>query len=443
MLMTARECALQTLISCENRACRAEEVLWSNLERAGLSRKDSALATRICYGVLQNKILLDFYIAAFSRRTLNNIQTPCLCILRMGCYQLLMMDRIPPHAAVNESAELAKKYAGGRGAAGFVNAILRKVESNKNHLPEIPAGDTVEYLSIRYSHPHALVDLYIQEYGREVAEKILKADNEVVPLTVQVNLLKTDTDSLMRRMKESYIDVYPHPWMRDCLQINGSGALKQIPGFNEGLFYVQDAAARCAVEAAGLIRGDSVIDICAAPGGKTFAAAIKMENQGTIVSCDIHSSRVKKIEDGARRLGLTCIRAEERDGSKNVEEYNRNFRTVLCDVPCSSFGVIRKKPDIRYRNLKEIERLPEIQLNLLENASLYVKEGGALIYSTCTLLKRENEDIVRHFCAKHPDFRTEEFSVAGACFRSHNGCLKFFPFQEGCDGFFIAKLRRK
>lgn len=271
---------------------------------------------------------------------------------------------------------------------------------------------------------------------------MLIADNAAPRTVVQVNTLRTSAEKLAERLTAEHVCVKPHEWMADCLVLSGTGSLELLPAFREGLFYVQDPAAKLSVLCAGLPEsGGNVLDCCAAPGGKSFAAAIAMGGRGSIVSCDIYPHKTALIENGAARLGLTNITARQQDASQVVPEWVGAMDTVIADVPCSGLGIIRKKPDIRYKNLKELEDLPALQLKILETQASYVRPGGTLLYSTCTVLKRENEDVVSAFLAVHGEFTTEPLPDVFP--KNETGMLTLIPGEYDTDGFFICRLRRK
>jgi 16S rRNA (cytosine967-C5)-methyltransferase len=273
---------------------------------------------------------------------------------------------------------------------------------------------------------------------------MLIADNEAPEMVVQVNTLRITAASLMQQLEQCGVSARLHSWMKDCLVLSGTGNLEKLDAFRNGLFYVQDAASKLSVLCAQLSEaGVSVLDCCAAPGGKSFAAAIAMKGNGNITSCDIHAHKAALIENGAARLGLGNIRAMQQDATESVAEWKNAMDAVICDVPCSGLGIIRKKPDIRYKNLKEMEALPQLQLQILKNQASYVKPGGTLLYSTCTVLKRENEDVVNAFLAERDDFYTEPLVLPEVFPKNETGMLTLIPGEYDTDGFFICRLRRK
>ena len=431
--MTARQTALSALIACRKQGAWSDGILKVYIARDGLDRRDAALASRLCYGVLQNRMLLDFYLQQVVRGKLKALQPVVLDILRLGAYQLLMLDKIPAAAAVNEAVEQCKKYANHK-AAGLVNGVLRNLDRQKNRMT--PPTD----LATRYSHPEPLVKLLTESVGADRIEQVLHSDNETPETTVQVNVLRATTAEVLSALQGAGAEVREHPWMKNCLLVSGAGSVELLPGFSRGYFYVQDAAARLAVEAAGILPGMQVLDVCAAPGGKSFAAGIGMQNRGSIRSCDLHPHKIQLIEKGAARLGLTMITAEQQDASVFRPEWENRMDVVLADVPCSGFGVIRKKPDIRYHSLLELQEIPTLQLEILKNAARYVRPGGVLLYSTCTILHQENEDVVQAFLWGNDAFSLEPMilPVGGG----NNGMLSLLPGQYETDGFFICRMRR-
>ncbi len=441
--MDAREAALLTLNACHRQGGWSDGVLKKQLAAAKLDSRDAALATQLCFGVLQNQLLLDFYLSQFSNIALSRMEGKVLQALRLGAYQMLFLDRIPHSAAVNCSVEMTKRLCKNPRAAGMVNGILRSVERNLDHLPAIPNTDPVSYLSILYSHPEWLVKEFCMTLGTEEGAKLLAADNHQPPMTVMVNTLRGTAEQVAQRLTEQRVEVTPHPWLADCLVLSKTGDLEGLEAFREGLFYVQDPASRLAVEAAEVRPGMRVLDCCAAPGGKSFAAGIAMKNQGELISCDIHPHKKKLLQAGADRLGLSLLRPMTADGKVFRPEWEGAFDRVLVDAPCSGLGVIRKKPDIRYKDPEPLKGLPEVQRAILANASRYVRPGGILLYSTCTLLPRENEEVVRWFLEGHKDFKAEAFTLPGPVGTAGDGLVTLLPHRHGTDGFFICRMRRE
>lgn len=424
--MNSRELALRVLYACHRQGAWADGALKRELARAGLDSRDAALASRLVYGVEQNCLLLDYYLAGFCRRGLDSLDARALEILRLGAYQLLWTDKIPPMAAVNESVELAKRYVKSPKAAGFVNAVLRNLDRNRDSLPDLPQ-DPMERLSVRYSHPLWLVREFAAQVGKEELEALLRADNAPAPVTAQVNTLKTAAAALAERLAEEGVSAAAHPWMDQCLILENVGNMETLASFREGLFYIQDPAARQAVLAAGPKPGQRVLDLCAAPGGKSFAAALAMGDTGQIISRDLYERKVSSLAAAARRLGLKSVKAAVGDATGPVDG---QYDLVIADVPCSGLGIIRKKPDIRYKDPETFSSLLPLQAAILANAAQAVAPGGRLLYATCTLRKAENEDQVARLLDKEKDFAAVAMET-------------LWPHRQGADGFFYAVLERR
>ena len=437
--MGARETALNALIACRKEGAWSNGVLKEYILRDRLDSRDAALATRLCYGVLQNRMKLDFYLKQLLTGKVRDLHPVVHDILHLGLYQLTELDKVPDSAAVNESVTLAKKYCKKqRFAPGLVNAVLRKAADTKDTLKQ-PAS-WVD----KYSHPQNLVDLLIRDIGKPRMEGMLKANNEAPQTMIQVNTLKTTAAELAAKLEACGVSVQPHGWMADCLVLGGTGAIENLEAFKDGMFYVQDPAAKLSVYCARLPKEDiRVLDCCAAPGGKSFAAAIAMGGHGSITSCDVHAHKVGLIANGAERLGLTGITARQQDATENNPDWNAQMDVVIADVPCSGYGIIRKKPDIRYKDPASMEDLPRLQLAILRNQARYVKKGGVLLYSTCTLLRRENEDVVAAFLAENDEFYLEPLVLPEPFPRNESGMLTLVPGEYDTDGFFISRLRRK
>lgn len=380
--MNARECAFRVLKRCTQQGSWSSQTLDAELRRAAGTerneeelRRESALAARIVLGVLQNTRLLDYYIDSFVSRP-EKLDPDVRCVLRIGAYQLKLMDRIPPHAAVSESVELCRKV-GYRSASGLVNAVLRKISGS------CPEPDS---LAVRYSHPDWFMERMLALKGTEFTEALLAADNTEPPEDLH-------------------------------------------PGFLPGSSYVQDNAAYEAVKLLSPVPGSRVLDVCSAPGGKSFTAAVMMENRGEIVSCDIHEKKLRLVREGAERLGIEILRTMAADAGEYRAEFDAAFDAVIADVPCSGFGVIRKKPEIRFRSEREIAGLPAVQRRILNNVCMYVRPGGRLLYSTCTIFPEENEELVSSFLAEHAGYTLVTQKT-------------FYPNVDHTDGFFAAVLER-
>ena len=440
--MDAREVALLTLNACERQGGWSDGALKKQIASAGLDSRDAGLATQLCFGVLQNRVLLDFYLSKYSSIPLKRLEGKVLQALRIGLYQMLFLTRVPNSAAVDRAVALTRTHCKNPRAPGMVNAILRNLERNLDRLPTIPEGDPAAYYATLYSHPVWLVEELLEQLGSEGTAAFLQADNSQPPITAMVNTVKTDLQGLAQALQAEKVGLEPHPWLDGCVVLSRSGNLEEREAFQEGLFYVQDPASRLAVLALDPEPGMKVLDVCAAPGGKSFAAAIRMEDRGEIWSCDLHPHKKNLIQKGAERLGLTSIRARTADGKVRIPEWEGVFDRVLVDAPCSGLGVIRKKPDIRYKDPAPLAGLPQVQGTILDNAAGYVKPGGVLVYSTCTILDRENRGVTDAFLAAHPEFRRESFLLPGPAGEIPEGQITLWPQVHGTDGFYICKLRK-
>ena len=437
--MGARETALNALIACRKDAAWSNGVLKEYIVRDRLDRRDAALAARLCYGVLQNRNKLDFYLKQLLTGKIKDLHPVVHDILHLGLYQIYELDKVPDNAAVSESVDLAKKYCKKqRFAPGLVNGVLRNAVKTKGELKE-PAS-----LEDKYSHPWELIKLLRDYVGKDRIEMMLRANNEAPSTVIQVNTLKITAAALLQRLEEEQVSAQPHEWMPDCLVLGSTGDLEKLPAFREGLFYVQDVAAKLSVLCAELPQEEiRILDCCAAPGGKSFAAAMATAGKGIITSCDVHEHKVPLICKGAERLGIENHTAMQQDASVNVAQWNDAFDVVIADVPCSGYGIIRKKPDIRYKNMADMAELPALQLAILKNQARYVKAGGLLMYSTCTLVRAENEGVVEQFLQENDDFYLEPLPLPAAFPKNESGMLALVPGEYDTDGFFIARLRRK
>ena len=433
-----RDAALEALTACRRLDAWSDGSL--KAVSRGLPPREAALAARLAYGVLQNRALLDYYLDCFCAQPFQKLEPFVRDVLRLGGYQILFMDRVPDSAAVDQAVEMVKRRKRQR-ASGMVNAVLRRLSREKDHLPALPEGAARERLALRYSHPAWLAGRLLDLLGEEEAEAFLRLDNESVPTAIQRNPLRCTPEELASSLEAAGARLTPHPWLPDCWSMSGGGDLEALEAFRKGFFQVQDPAAKAAVLAAGPKPGDRVLDACAAPGGKTFAAAMAMEDQGEVVACDIHPHKLALIEKGAARLGLACVSAVQADGRVNREEWNGSFDLVLCDVPCSGLGIIRKKPDIRYKDPAALAGLPAVQRAILDNAARYVRPGGTLLYATCTILPEENEGVTDGFLSGHPEFEKAPFVLAGLGLET-DGSVALWPQRQGTDGFYICKMRK-
>ncbi|MDR2356669.1 MAG: 16S rRNA (cytosine(967)-C(5))-methyltransferase RsmB [Oscillospiraceae bacterium] len=435
-----RELAFRALSSFRRKGVFAPEL--PDPERDGPGRRAAALVTRITRGVLRNMALCDFYIESFSSLPARKIEPQVLDILRLSAYQMIFLGKIPVSAAVNEGVTLARRHANPR-AAGFVNAVLRRLADSLDDLPEPRRASRHEMLAIRYSHPKWLVSEFDSALGGAGLEELLAANNEQPPLTVRVNTLKTDAEAAARSLEAQGLRAERRVSPPGSLDLRGGGNPGDMNALRDGHVFVQDASSTLAALAASPSPGDKVLDGCAAPGGKSFAAAIEMKNTGAITSRDVSADRLTLVESGARRLGVTIIRTCPADARVCADADSAgSMDIVYADVPCSGFGVIRRKPEIRYKDPEKLRSLRDAQLDILSCLSTYVKPGGRLIYSTCTVFRRENEDIVEEFLRRRGGFYAEPFALPGDLAAAPDGMVTLWPHIHGTDGFFICRLRR-
>lgn len=429
--VTARRLALDILTRWEKSGGYSQILLDTYLSRRSLDEKDKALVTALVNGVIARKLTLDYTIDAFSRLPGGKIEPATRNILRLGLLQLTYFDRIPDHAAVNESVALAP-----RRSAGFVNAVLRSYLRAGKSVPLPTAG--TEGLSVRHSVDAELCGALTEAYGYERADAILAAFSEPPSIALRVNTLKTDRESLLKKLKgASASELSP------CGIVADGGNVTELPGFDEGEFFVQGIASQLCTAAIGGadLCGGLFVDACSAPGSKSFGVAIDMQDRGRVLSFDLHESKLSLIANGAKRLGFGIVETSKADARHFIPELSGRADAVLCDVPCSGYGVLAKKPEIRYRSPASRGELPQIQYAILENCAKYVKRGGVLVYSTCTVLPDENEGNAKRFLALHGDeFVAEDFTVCG---RRYGAFTTLLPDTDHTDGFFIAKFRRK
>ncbi len=425
-----RALAPASLLSCEANERYSNLEIDSGLRNVTLSDADKGLYTRLVYGVIERRITLDYVIDRYAKTKTPDMEPAVRMALRMGVYQLLYMDRIPSFAAVSETVDLVP-----RRSSGFVNAILRSFLRD-NCQVAWPGEDDEDYLSVKYSFPPEICDLYVADYGRETAEKILESANVEPLIGVRVNTLRHTVEEAAAMLGED-VTLSPVPGMLTARSLTE----KIRAGLTAGDWFIQDPASRMCTLAVGACPGETVIDTCACPGGKNFSMGLDMEGRGTLYSFDLHENKLSLIKRVGTRLGLAeLIHAAARDARVPDETLVGKADRVLCDAPCSGLGVVAKKPEIRYKDLSAVENLPAIQREILAGAARYVKPGGVLVYSTCTLRKAENESVVTAFLADHPDFVLTPFTVGEL---AAEGMLTFLPHIHGTDGFFVAKMLRK
>ena len=438
---SARRIALSALLKVQLGDGYSQLTLDGALNRAELPAADRAFATALFYGVLERRITLDYYLAKCVRGRLSPYVRECL---RLGLYQILYMDKVPDSAAVSQTVELVKTSREYR-AAGLCNAALREATRRKGEW-EPPAGDDPDSLSIRYACPAWLVQNLVGDYGPAFARDFLEDSLLPPPLYIRVNTLQTDEKALLDRLSAAGLSARP-AGLSGALALTAPGGVERNLLYRDGLFHVQDLASQLCVSLLDPRPGERVLDVCAAPGGKSFTMAQRMEDKGEVVACDLHEARVGLIRSGAARLHIDCLSAQRNDGTAYAPALAEGglFDRVLCDVPCSGFGIIRRKPDIKYKDPEGLKGLPALQLSILENGSRYVRPGGRLCYSTCTLRRSENQKVCSRFLAAHPEFvlETGPEGMASACADDPPGMYTLTPGIHGSDGFFAALFRRK
>ena len=442
MSITAREAAFKALGAFRRDRIWPAETLGKLFGDSEDNRREVSLAAQITNGVLQNMAFCDFFISNISSVELSKLEPRILDILRLSVYQLIFLSKVPASAAVNEGVKLAKRNANQR-AVSYVNAVLRKSADliSKGFMPDI-TGDISELLSIKYSHPQWLVNKFRELLDDAGVEMFLAENNSAdSSVTVQVNTLRAGMDETLTILRKE-CEATPHEWLSDCIVLHRAGNITRLDAFVKGYIYAQDSASRLAVLAAGPAKGNTVVDGCAAPGGKSYASAILMENSGTIIAYDVSTEKISRISEGAARMGIGIIDTSCRDSSVYAEELAGTADIVLADVPCSGFGVIKKKPEIRYKTEQEIAGLPDVQKQILTTLSEYVKPGGVLLYSTCTVLRRENEDVVEWFLSRNNSFALADFELPGIG-NIREGKITLWPHIHKTDGFFICKMERK
>lgn len=433
MAADARKTAFSILLKVEKENAYSNLVLDAALRQYELNPLDRKLTAALVYGVIERKITLDYNLSKYLAQPIKKLKKDVLVALRLGAYQIFFSDRIPNSAAVNESVRLSKTFHF-QYASGMINAVLRKCSSNGLVLPDDESS--VEYLSVKYSTPIELVELLSNTYGLDDTKLFLEDSMNAPDLVVRTNTLRITSDELKNVFEFDGVEV-KNGAIEDSLIINiNAKSITELKAYKLGLFHVQDTASQLCAKALDAKSGETVFDMCSAPGGKSFTIAQRMNNEGIIKSFDIHPHRVKLIKSSAKYLGINIIDAKV----NNAEIYNEELGLadkVLCDVPCSGYGIIRRKPEIKYKKLSEANALTDIQTNILKNCSRYVKVGGRLIYSTCTLNPEENAKVCAAFMKDNKEF--EEASVFG----DERTQVTLMPHKDGADGFFIAAFTRK
>ena len=428
--MNPRQTAALALLEMDRREGYSNLTLEPRLQRAGFSPQDRAFCSALFYGVLERRITLDWAIAHYSRTPIQKLEPEVLAALRLGALQLMEFPSVPPAAAVSQSVEVVRSL-GKEKAAGFVNGVLRAMAQKACAVP--PPKDKLTALSVEHSVPAPLIQLWRRAYGHDAALEILQGSRGPAPTFLRVNTTKTTPAALTNRLLAEGRESRAVPGVENALELLTPGGLAELSSFREGLFHVQDLSSQLCAAAVAPEPEMAVLDLCAAPGGKTFTVAELLGDRGRVLARDLHPHRVKLVEEGAARLGLASVTAETGDALCRDPALEGKFDRVLCDVVCSGFGTLRRKPEIRYKPLDSLDGLPEVQYNILENASHYLKRGGRLVYSTCTLSPAENEEVVARFLGSHPEFSAPVPAKT------------YIHGREGldCDGFFAAVLGKE
>lgn len=433
-MSSPREICLRLLDSTERGHEYSNIALDAALKSAkGLKPVDRRFIAALYYGVLERRMTLDEIIRIRSSRPSDRLGSELRQILRMGLYQILYMDTVPESAAVNESVKLARRLAN-PAAAGFVNALLRGFLRDGKSLPF--TGVKLKDLSIKYSCPEWIVSLWLSDYGEEDAVKALEASLLRAPITARLNTCKFSLEDILSELSAENICVKISDFTDSCANLTGAGSVEELSAYKKGMLHIQDLSCQLCCSELDPKEGETVLDLCAAPGGKSFTLAEMMGDKGQLIACDLHKNRVKLIESGANRLNLRCVKAFVND-AKKFSPVMPKADKILCDVPCSGLGVIRRKPEIKYRAEENPDALIKTQYDILETSSRYLKPGGTIIYSTCTLRRAENDENVERFLDGHPDFEPVKLN-------NFTGWkTTIMPDKFNSDGFFIAKIHRK
>lgn len=424
-----RLAATKILYDVEANGAYSNVVLAQTLRQEKFSDLDRKFCTELVYGAVKAGASLDWKISKYLSRPLAKVDEKILAVLRVGMYQIFFLDRVPNSAAVNESVEISKKFCG-IGASKFVNGVLRSAV-REPHKSDFPAGDDVNSLSLRTFHPAWLVELFIEEFGLDVAKKILDFNNTDPPLCLRVNFLKTTREKILDALKKSGLQAEPSTLAPEGIICHSHGALDKFQPLRAGFCQVQDESSMTAARLLNPAAGEFVIDACAAPGGKTTHLAELMNNRGRIVAADIYETKLEHVKLNAERLGIKIIEPLLIDARELGEKFPAQADKVLVDAPCSGLGVIRRKADLRWKKTPdELNALPILQEEILNSAAKALKRGGILLYSTCTITRRENQDVIEKFLATHEDFQLVEMQT-------------FLSHVTNTDGFFSAKLIHK
>ena len=397
----------------------------------------------VVYGVIENKIYLDYILSKLITKGFNKLETPLLNVLRMGLYQIIYLDSVPEYAAVNECVNMTRKISPKH--ASFVNGVLRNYSRKKDtiKLPD-KKNDYISYLSVKYSFSKWIIRKWAKTYDKDFLEELLSASNETPPLTIRVNTLKITKEDLKEKLIEKGFEVTDGKYNDEALNVKGSNLIFNNELYTQGYFQIQDESSMLAVKVLDPQPDDLVIDVCAAPGSKTMFTSEMMKNEGLIIARDIFDHKLQLLSNDIERLGVDIIKTEKFDALNLDEMLIEKADRVLVDAPCSGLGVIRRKPEIKYnRTEAEVKELVKMQYKILQNSSKYVKNNGFLIYSTCTITEEENIEVVDRFLKENAEFsiETKDLKVEEKLINK-DGTIRLYPNIHGTDGFFICKMRK-
>ncbi|MGL6105341.1 16S rRNA (cytosine(967)-C(5))-methyltransferase RsmB [Romboutsia sp.] len=439
--MKAREIAFKVLCDIEDNNNYSNIAINKHFRNLQITNQDRGLATELIYGVVENKYYLDYIIDKLSKIKTQKLSTYVKILLRMGIYQIAFLDSISDYASVNETVNLVKKYD--NRSAGFVNAILRNILRSKEEVLKVDTGNQIMDLATKYSYSPWIIKNWTKTFGEEFTEDLLEANNEKPNLYLRVNTLKISRDELIDKLQSQDIKAYKVPTIEEAIRVENLKDIENNELFKNGLFTIQDISSMLIGKVINPKENSLILDVCSAPGGKTTHLATLMNNTGKVIARDVFEHKLKLIQNAVDRLGLTNVEVENFDASQIDENNAGKFDYVLADVPCSGLGIIRRKPEIKYKTKADLKDLPTIQSSILENASKYVKVDGILVYSTCTIQDNENINVIDEFLKNNDNFELVAIDELNVDLDNQNkGYLKIYPNIHGMDGFFISKLKR-
>lgn len=443
MVINTRDIAMNILMDINEKKSYSNLSIAKHLPEEATSQ-DENFIRELVYGVIENLEYIDYIISKASKIKLKKIHPTIIEAIRLGIYQIIFMDRVPVSAAVNESVNLAKKY-GHKGTIGFVNGVLRSISRDIEGYSKIDIKDKTKYLSVKYSHPEYMVKRFVKDFGYEFTEKLLVVNNSTPLLNIRVNTLKTTKEKLKKALEDKGFVVSQGEYAHDALIIHNPSKIVGLLEFKKGHFTIQDESSMLVAQVLNPAEGSLVLDVCSAPGGKSTHIAQLMKNKGRVISRDIFDHKIKLIEENKKRLGINIIDAEVYDALKLDDSLVGRVDYCLVDAPCSGLGLIRRKPEIKWnRSEEDIKKLNNLQLGILDIAKHYVKRGGILMYSTCTILDEENIQVIKEFLSKNMDFKL--IKIEDELVNSENittlkdGYIQLYTHIHRTDGFFIAKM---